>query len=117
MGRQLAFWKYEEGVYLDNKEVYKKSIGEGVEVPGLSFLPKDEILNKIKSEFKDYERLDEYNYGGELGSFTVFINSQSVMFDCSFRIPETELNKMIDIMLCFGCPLYDPQIEVRFDGH
>lgn len=117
MGRQLAFWKYEDGVYLDNKEVYKKSCGDGEEVPGLSELPRDEILNKIKGEFKDYERLDEYNYGGELGSFTVYIYSQSVVFDCSFRVPEGELNKMIDIMDSFGCPLYDPQIETRFDGH
>ena len=41
MGRQLAFWKYEDGVYLDNKEVYKKSFGDGEEVSGLSELPKE----------------------------------------------------------------------------
>ena len=41
MGRQLAFWKYEDGVYLDNKEVYMKSFGDGEEVSGLSELPKE----------------------------------------------------------------------------
>ena len=78
MGRQLAFWKYEDGIYLDNKEVYKKSCGDGEEISGLTELPKEEILNKIKREFKDYERLDEYNYGGELGSFTVYLNEKGL---------------------------------------
>jgi hypothetical protein len=38
------------------------------------------------------------------------------MFDCSMRMNEDELNKIIDLMAGFGCPFYDPQIDVRFDG-
>ncbi len=115
MSRQLVFWKYEDGIYLDNKEVYEKCCN-GEKVDGLEELPGVDILNKVKKVFRDYERLDDYNYGGELGNFTVHADPQSVVFDCSFRVPESELNKMIDIMAEFGCPLYDPQIETRFDG-
>lgn len=29
---------------------------------------------------------------------------------------EADLNKLIDILIAFGRPLYDPQIDTRFDG-
>ena len=116
MGRQLAFWKYEGGADLNAREVYEKSVVEGSVVAGLATLPEAEILSKVKKTFREYERLDDYNYGGLQGNFTIYINSQSVMFDCSLRMNEDELNKIIDLMAGFGCPFYDPQIDVRFDG-
>lgn len=115
MGRHLAFWKYEDGIKLDARKVYEKSCVEGTEVEGLAMLPNDEILSKVKKTFMDYERLDDYNYGGLSGSFTIYVNPGSVVFDCSFRMNEAELNKIIDLMAEFGCPLYDPQIDVRFE--
>ena len=116
MGRQLAFWKYEDGVYLNNQEVYQKSCGNGETVTGLVELPIEAILGRAKKVFREYERFDDYNYGGLEGSFTIYTQPQSVVFDCSFRMSENELNKIIDLMAEFGCPYYDPQIEVRFDG-
>ncbi|MBR1904932.1 MAG: hypothetical protein IJ819_00520 [Clostridiales bacterium] len=116
MGRQLAFWKYEDGADLNAREVYEKSVIEGSAVTGLAMLPEAEILSKVKKTFREYERLDDYNYGGLQGNFTIHINSQSVMFDCSMRMNEEELNKIIDLMAGFGCPYYDPQIDVRFEG-
>ena len=116
MGRQLAFWKYEDGVVLNAREVYEKAVIEGTPVAGLAALPSAEILSKVKKTFREYERLDDYNYGGLQGNFTIHINSQTVMFDCSLRMNEEELNKIIDLMAGFGCPYYDPQIDERFDG-
>jgi len=116
MGRQLAFWKYEEGIYLDNQEVYRSVCGEGKTVAGLAVLPVEEILSKAKKVFRDYERIDDYNYGGLEGAFTIYTQPQSVVFDCSLRMSEKELNKIIDLMAGFGCPYYDPQIATRFDG-
>ena len=60
--------------------------------------------------------IDEHNYESSKGSFTVITTEQSVLFDCSWSMLETELNKIIDIMIEFNCPFYDPQIAVRFDG-
>lgn len=116
MGRQLAFWKYENGIYLNNQEVYNSSCSEGKTVTGLAQLPIPEILAKVKKTFREYERLDDYHYGGLEGNFSIYTQPQSVVFDCSFRMSEQELNKIIDLMAGFGCPYYDPQIDTRFDG-
>lgn len=40
MGRQLAFWKYEDGADLNAREVYEKSVIEGSVVAGLATLPR-----------------------------------------------------------------------------
>lgn len=116
MGRQLAFWKYEDGTYLDNREVYMTSCIEGKNVKGLVELPRAEILAKLNSTFSSYTKLDSYNFESAKSSFTVYPRQQSVLFDCSFSMPESELNTIIDIMLEYGCPYYDPQISIRFDG-
>jgi len=116
MGRQLAFWKYENGIYLNNQEVYNSSCSEGKTVTGLAELPIPEILAKVKKTFREYERLDDYHYGGLEGNFSIYTQPQSVVFDCSLRMSEKELNKIIDLMAGFGCPYYDPQIDTRFDG-
>ena len=116
MGRQLAFWKYDEGIYLDNREVYMTSYIAGKNVDGLTQLPSAEILGKLNNAFSSYTKLDPYNFESAKGSFTVYPRQQSVLFDCSFSLPETELNTIIDIMLEYDCPYYDPQISTRFDG-
>ena len=94
MGRQLAFWKYENGIYLNNQEVYNSSCSEGKTVTGLAQLPIPEILAKVKKTFREYERLDDYHYGGLEGNFSIYTQPQSVVFDCSFRMSEQELNKI-----------------------
>lgn len=116
MGRQLAFWKYENGIALDAQEVYQKSCIEGAYVPGLAELPFTDILAKAKKTFRDYERIDDYNYGGMEGSFTIRIKPQSVIFDCSLRMSDTELGKIAGLMRGFGCQAYDPQTGVRAEG-
>ena len=115
MSRHLAFWKYNNGIYLDNQKVYELSCVEGQMIDGLSMLPLRDILSRVNEIFNDYDILDKYSYDSSKGSFTIIITEQSVLFDCSWNMPETELNKIIDIMLEFGCPFYDPQIMTRFD--
>ncbi len=116
MSRDLAFWKYDEGTYLDHKKVYGQTCIEGHRTEGLSVLPINKILLKVSDVFSDYEKLDEHNYESSNGGFTIETTEQSVLFNCSFSMPEEELNKIIDIMLEYNCPLYDPQINIRFDG-
>ncbi len=116
MSRDLAFWKYDTGVYLDNQKVYEKVCCEGEILKGLSDLPISEIKRRIDEVFGDYDKPDESVYIGEAGDFVVNLNEKSVVFNCSWSLPPEELNQIIDILLEFGCPLYDPQIDVRFDG-
>ena len=116
MSRHLAFWKYNDGTYLDNQKVYEIACIEGKAIEGLVTLPISEILNKANELFSDYDKLDECNYESSKGSFTIITTEQIVLFDCSWSMLVTELNKIIDLMLEFDCPYYDPQIETRFDG-
>lgn len=116
MSRHFAFWKYDNGIYLENQKVYEEACCDGKIIDGLSVLPINDILCRVNEMFCDYEKLDEYNYESAEGSFTIVVTEQTVLFDCSWSMPETELNKIIDVMLEFVCPLYDPQISVRFDG-
>ena len=43
------------------------------------------------------------------------LTKQFARFDCYF-MSEDDMNKIIDIMIDHGCPLYDSAIDVRFDG-
>lgn len=116
MSKHLAFWKYNDGTYLDNQKVYETACIDGKAAEGLVVLPISDILNRASEIFSDYDKLDEYNFESENGSFTIITTEQAVLFDCSWEMPETELNKIIDLMDEFDCLLYDPQIETRFDG-
>lgn len=117
MSRHLAFWRYNDGTYLDNQRVYEESCCEENSVDGLAVLPISDILRRVDEVFGDYDKLDGSNYESGKGSFSISATEQSVLFDCGWSMAEAELNKIIDIMLEFDCPLYDPQIETRFDGN
>ncbi len=115
MGMHLAFWKYKKDVYLDNQAVYENACCQEKIMEGLENLPVDEIINKVSDVFSSWEKLDKYNYESKAGGFSVCTTEQTVLFDCS-GICYEDLNKIIDIMLEYDCPYYDPQISVRFDG-
>lgn len=115
MSMDLNFWRYKKGSVHDHGKVYEAACCDGELVEELENLPIEEILKKIANTFLDWEKLDERTYEKEdQGAFTIFTTSQIVRFDC-YGVNETNLNKMIDIMLEYGCPLYDPQINERFD--
>ena len=42
--------------------------------------------------------------------------SQSVMIDC-YGMDGEDMNKFIDILFEYGCPLYDPQVGERYDDN
>jgi hypothetical protein len=48
------------------------------------------------------------------GAFQVTTTSQSVKIDCYGTEGKT-MNKLVDIMQEFKCPLYDPQVPERYD--
>ena len=49
------------------------------------------------------------------GAFQIFTIPQAVRIDC-YGMQEADLNSLVDILIEFGCPLYDPQISTRFDS-
>ena len=112
---ELVFWKYLEEVYLNHQEVYE-AIGEQDFIEGLEELPVEVIINRIASVFSKWERVDENSWKNNngVGAFQVKTTPQSVQIDCYGTEGKT-MNKLVDIMEEFKCPLYDPQVPERYD--
>ena len=116
MSMNLNFWKYKKGAVHNDSNVYEAACCDGEVVDGLEELPIDEIMDKIASVFSGWTALDQNNYEKDgCGAFEIFTTSQIVRFDC-YGMKETDMNLLMDVMIGFGCPLYDPQISTRFDG-
>lgn len=116
MSMDIDFWRYGPEAVRDHDAVYQAACCEGVHVDGLEELPVSSILEQLAAAFSDWTRLSPTDYEHEdRGSFQVTTTPQSVRFDC-YGMGEADLNRLIDVMLEFGCPLYDPQIAERFDG-
>lgn len=116
MSMDLNFWKYKEGITHDDNRIYGRACCDGELVEELESLPIDEILNRIASAFSDWTALTEGHYEKEgRGAFEIFTTPQIVRFDC-YGMQEADMNALMDILIDFGCPLYDPQISTRFDG-
>lgn len=116
MGVDLNFWKYQNDVYLDNGIVYQNACCNNQKVEGLEVLPVEDILKEIKAAFYDWNMLDPFNYERKEGpgSFQISTTPQTVRFDC-YSMEQADMKSFSSIMSKFGCPLYDPQQEVRFD--
>lgn len=115
MSKHLAFWNYNKGVYLDNRQVYTESCCL-LAIEGLAELPIGPILDRVEQKFSDWTKLDDYHYESDSGAFTIIAAPNAAIFDCSEGMQVKDLNKIIDIMLEFDCPCYSPEINVRFDG-
>lgn len=117
MSMDLNFWKYRENIAHNHAEIYQGACCDGRLMEELETLPIDEILQKISSVFSDWT---VQNHGKDFekegrGAFQIFTTSQIVRFDC-YGMQENDMNALMDILIGFGCPLYDPQISERFDG-
>jgi hypothetical protein len=112
---ELIFWKYLEEFYLNHQEVYEALV-EKEEVEGLEILPVEVIINRINSVFSQWERVDENSWKNNAGkgAFQVITTPQSIQIDCYGTEGKT-MNKLVDVMAEFKCPLYDPQVPERYD--
>lgn len=115
MSIDLNFWKYRDGVYLDNGMVYQKACCDNENVEGLEILPTEEILKETAAAFPEWTSSDPFHYEGkEHGSFQIQVTPQTVRFDC-YSMEAADMKRFSSILSGFGCPLYDPQQGVRFD--
>jgi hypothetical protein len=112
---ELLFWKYSDGIYLNHHEVYE-ALDENEEMEGLEKLPVDVILNRINSVFSKWKRVDDNSWKNNdgIGAFYVKTTLTSVKIEC-YGTVGTTMDKLVDIMDEYKCPLYDPQIPQRYD--
>jgi hypothetical protein len=114
MSYDLNFWKYKQNIYLNNQAVYEQCSDEQI-VDGLENLPIDNIVADIANAFSNWNRVSSDAWEGK-GAFQIFTTPQFVRINC-YGMESEDMNKFIDVMLEYGCPLYDPQVPQRFDGN
>ncbi len=115
MGYDLNFWRYKKGISLNHQEVYEKCSDEET-VEGLEELPYDAILKDISEEFAGWktENITDFENHDGKGAFVIMYTNQFFRFDC-YGMEGEDMNRIIDIMHRYQCPLYDPQVTKRYD--
>jgi hypothetical protein len=121
MSVQFAFWRTPKR--LDSLKVFNRLIA-GKSVRGLDKLDLDEIEAALIAAFPDWEvvvrrspdnqqtMLDQGDGGGGLD---IGYTPQSVTVTC-YHTTENEWNTIIEAMAKLKLPLYDAQVNKRFDS-
>ncbi|MFK7000028.1 hypothetical protein [Flavobacterium oreochromis] len=112
---ELLFWKYKEEVYLNNHEVYERLLEDQI-IEGLEELPITIILSRISNVFSKWEKIDSMSFKNTMGvgAFHIKTTNQSIVISC-YGTKGTDMDKLCQIMDEFKCPLYDPQVPIRYD--
>lgn len=112
---ELLFWNYQEEIYLNHHLVYEALV-EKQNVDGLEELPIQVILNRIANTFSTWEKEDRYSYKNPKneGGFHIITTPKSIQINC-YGVEGKTMNALCDIMEEYKCPLYDPQIPMRYD--
>lgn len=114
MSYDINFWKQSQPLEMPPSEIYG-TLCNGDTVEGLEALPIDTIYERIRAAFPSFDPKEDFpviefeHCGIEVSS-----SPQHVRFDIRGDIG-SETNRLIEILAEFGCPLYDPQIDQRFD--
>ncbi|MCH4828496.1 MULTISPECIES: hypothetical protein [Flavobacterium] len=112
---ELLFWKYKDEFYLNNHEVYERLLEKEM-IKELEELPVTIIMSRISNVFFKWEKIDEMSFKNTMGvgAFHIQTTNQSVLINC-YGTKGTDMDKLCEIMDEFKCPLYDPQIPIRYD--
>ncbi len=116
MSIDLNFWKYRNGKYLDNAAVYRNACCNNCVIEDLELLPIEDILKETAAAFAGWDSPapDFYEQREGQGSFQITTTPQTVRFDCN-SMDAADMKRFSTILSRFGCPLYDPQLGVRYD--
>ena len=114
MSRDLSFWKTEKEIDMKNEAIYT-ALSDRVVLPHISEIPTDKILEEFIFMFRDWTNQNNSYFEKDDEAFELMLTSQFVRVDCH-GLTERNMNKIIDIMLEYDCPLYDSAINVRFNG-
>ncbi|MBO4688067.1 MAG: hypothetical protein J5636_06095 [Clostridiales bacterium] len=111
MSYDISFWKTKRTLTQSPREIYL-ALSDGEVVDGLCSLPIEEIRSAFEKEFTSWKKDGNFFEKGSQ-SFELTMTDQSVRVDC-YSVEIDNLNRIIDIMLKFECPYYDPSIDTRF---
>jgi hypothetical protein len=114
MSCDINFWKLERPLILSAQEIYTR-LCDGEEVEGLAILPVEDILAKLKEAFPDFDPSENYPLV-QTSEGTIEFSWSNKRFRFDLRGICSDCQKLVDIMTDFGCPMYDPQEDKRYDS-
>lgn len=116
INEEFCFWKYREGVYLDNQQVYEVACCKGEQVEGLELLPISEIVESVRDTFSSWVLTAPNTFQSKgRGYFQITTTPQMVRVNC-YGMSGYEMNFLMDVISAFDCPVYDSGMGTRFDG-
>lgn len=113
MSRDLSFWKTKYDTKVDNSEIYL-ALTNKQHLDYIDEIPSSRVLENFVNEFKDWTLRSNLCFEKGEEAFQLMITSQFVRADC-YGMTGNNMNRIIDILHHFDCPLYDSAIDVRFD--
>lgn len=115
MSYDINFWRQERKLDQSPSEIYAQ-LCQGETVDGLANLPKAAIIDRLRDAFPDEFEEDENELfiDFEDGAIEVSVTDQACRFDLRGVCPGVQ--KIVDIMNDYECPMYDPQIDKRYDS-
>jgi len=112
LSRDLSFWKTSKKTDDDNEEIYSALSCEEY-LDHVDEIPCLQILQDFDYVFRDWNNENSiYERGSE--SFQLMVTKQFVRVDC-YGMTNSNMDRIIDLMIKYDCPLYDSAINVRFD--
>ena len=114
MARDFGFWKEKQDVQRKNSDIYN-DLSNGKYLDYINEIPLEHILQDIVCEFAEWNRSADFYFEKQSEAFELYLTKQFVRVDC-YSMTEQNINKIIDVLLKYDCPLYDAAIDVRFDG-
>ena len=113
MSYDLNFWRYTPGSSGDHQSVYER-LSDGQHVEDLEDLPIQEIRAEIATAFSDgWTQSGPDHWECSSAAFQLFTTPQFLRVDC-YRMGGEDMNRFIDVLQRYGCPLYDPRVGERF---
>lgn len=122
MSQQFVFWKTDR--QLDARAVYE-ALMDGQSVPGLEVLDASTGERAIIAAFPDWAVGATRADGGEQTALEAPDQHRAVMVDylpqavtaSCYGMGPDDWNRVISAFVDLGWPLYDPQIDARFDEY
>lgn len=114
MSYDINFWKLSRPLAARPQDIYAE-LCEGNSVEGLAQLPIRDILTRIAAAFPGFDPDDDFPMI-ELENSGIEVNHspQHVRFDIRGEL-DSSVNTLVEILADFGCPMYDPQVNERYD--
>jgi hypothetical protein len=112
----INFWKLERPLIIAPVDIYRR-LCKGEHVDGLAALPVSEICGQIQTTFPAFDPakgFSTFRIAG--GSIEASWSEQHFRFDLRGDW-NSEAQSIVEIMAAFHCPLFDPQVNERYDAN